>query len=170
MEVLARSFSRGKWAQADPDAPGCISADAITADLRTTSDTLSFWSCVDGRKVSIEEAALALASGRAKVEKIDVFYVTVIAVREASLELAETDGHTPVARLRRTHRDMCRLDLHRLGLVASLVARAVRDEQCYRFSRSQVLHLLVSAVRAGHLVVADLSEAVRHEVEASLAG
>lgn len=168
MEVLARNFSPGKWAHADPEVPGQIAADAITADLRTAGNTLSFWSCADSSKVSIEKAALALTAARAKVEKIDLLYLTSASVREVELPLIESAGHAPVIHLRRTHRDMCGLDLRRLGVIASLVARAIKAGQWYRFSRPQVLHLLASAARSGQVEVADLSEAVRRDVEVAL--
>jgi hypothetical protein len=43
--VLARKVARAKWEPRSDLGDGTIAADAVTADLRTTENTLSFWRC-----------------------------------------------------------------------------------------------------------------------------
>ena len=45
MSVLARKISRAKWEATKDLGDGEIQADAVSADLRTMGNTLSFWRC-----------------------------------------------------------------------------------------------------------------------------
>ena len=47
---------------------GEISADAITGDLRTQGNSLSFWQCGIAEQDKLEEAALAIAAGRDSID------------------------------------------------------------------------------------------------------
>ena len=57
---LARKISRAKWGAGGLLTPDEIPADAITLDLRTQGNALSFWQGGGGTKKEVEEAALAL--------------------------------------------------------------------------------------------------------------
>ena len=70
---LARKITRAKWVSADLDS-GEIPADAVTADLRTKNNTLSFWQCGDGTEEGLNEAVLALAAAGQRVENIDIVW------------------------------------------------------------------------------------------------
>ena len=57
-EQLARKISRAKW---DPKAgltADEIPADAVTADLRTQDNALSFWACGSGDTRELDEVVL----------------------------------------------------------------------------------------------------------------
>ena len=45
---LARKISLAKWSKKGELEVGEIAADAVTADLRTQDNKLSFWRCGDG--------------------------------------------------------------------------------------------------------------------------
>ena len=45
MPVLARKIARAKWEPKPELGNDEIAADAVTADLKTTGNTLSFWRC-----------------------------------------------------------------------------------------------------------------------------
>ena len=169
MSFVARMINRAKW-QPSPDlGEDAIAADAVTGDLRTTANTLSFWDADDGTEPPIQEAALALAAGRDRLDKLDIAWLEVASLEGAGLTFEKTAGDTPVVDLRERHRDLVRLDLVRLGAVGQIVARAVRAENRFRrLTRAQVLALLVKAVRAGRLRLDDLSDGVRTDVAASV--
>ena len=78
---LARKISLAKRSKKSELEVGEIPADAVTADLRTQDNKLSFWRCGDGKRVEIEEAALAIAAAWESVDKIDVVWLAADELR-----------------------------------------------------------------------------------------
>ena len=78
---LARKVSLAKWSKKDELAEGEIPADAVTADLRTQDNKLSFWRCGNGEGIEVNEAVLALAAAGTRVDKIDVVWLAVDELR-----------------------------------------------------------------------------------------
>lgn len=54
---LARMISRSKWEPKSRMHAEEISADAVTGDLRTQDNSLSFWRCPSGSAVELEDVA-----------------------------------------------------------------------------------------------------------------
>jgi len=52
-----------------------ISADAVTTDLRTRNNNLSFWQCSEKTNKEIENVVLAIAAGRDKIDRIDIVLI-----------------------------------------------------------------------------------------------
>lgn len=74
---LARKITRAKWTHKRGQlAKGEIAADAVTADLRTQDNALSFWRCPAEARDDIEKAALAIAATRDRVDKIEIVWLT----------------------------------------------------------------------------------------------
>lgn len=72
---LARKITRAKWVDAHLNS-GEIPADAVTVDLRTRNNTLSFWQCGDATEEELDEAVLALAAAAQRVESIDIVWLS----------------------------------------------------------------------------------------------
>ena len=72
---LARKITLAKWRSGKDLLEGEISADAVTVDLRTKENSLSFWQCGDEAQTKIEDAALAIASGWERVDKLDIVWI-----------------------------------------------------------------------------------------------
>lgn len=161
---LARKITRAKWLQGPRLGRGEIGADAVTADLRTSGNALSFWRCDSGVENQVERVALAMAAAGNRIDKLDVVWIAEGDLAADGQSWEATDGRTPVAELRNRHVDLQRLDYVRLGNVARRVAAAIASEWCLRFSRRRVKMLLVAAVQRGDLDLADLAERVRDEV------
>ena len=53
---LARMFTRAKWKQCVDLGSQEIPADAVTCDLKTRDNTLSFWQCGEGTDEEVSEA------------------------------------------------------------------------------------------------------------------
>jgi len=131
---LARKINRAKWDPVEGFADGEIAADAVTVDLRTTGNTLSFWTCASAADEEINATVLALMSVAERIDKIDVTWIQDAEVRSRGLAVVKTDGRTPVESLRERHVDIARLDLHRLGSVAKMISKAVADNQHRRLT------------------------------------
>lgn len=168
MAFLVRKISRAKWVPKDDLAPSGIAADAVTADLRTTGNTLSFWRCSSTDKADIESAALALAAAADRPDRLDVVYLDEQVVRDKGLVTESTPGDTPVVSLRDHHVDILKLDLERLGAVARLVAVAHRSNHSHRMTKNEVVELVAAAIREGLLRLEDLNGEMRAKVEAKV--
>ena len=162
---LARKITRAKWTSSHL-GPGEIPADAVTADLRTKNNTLSFWQCGSGTEEELNEAVLALAAGGQKVENIEIVWVAHDELSSDGQSLDTTAGRTPVAELVERHVDLSSLDYVRLGRVADRVVAAVEQGRHRRVTRRRVIKILANAVQQGRLNPSDLEEKVRIAVGA----
>ena len=160
---LAGKISRAKWEMGDL-SEGEISADAVTADLRTQGNTLSFWRCGSGMEDEVEEAALAIAATRDDVDKLDIVWVDEDELKTDGHPLEDTKGQTPVTELVERHVDVCRLDYVRLGNVANHVITAIEEDRWTRLTRKRVRDILVAAVEQGRVNLDGLQERVQEEV------
>ncbi len=163
---LARKITRAKWVHKKGQlAEGEIAADAVTADLRTQDNSLSFWRCPTGTKDELEKVALAIAATRDRVEKIEIVWLAENELLDTGQYLKDTEGQTPVLELTQLHVDVCRLDYVRLGKVAHHIINAIENKRYCRLSRRCVTDLLAAAVLQEQVQLAHLQEGVATEVQ-----
>lgn len=165
---FARKISLAKWSDRPTLAAGEISADAVTADLRTKDDTLSFWRCGSGTAEDVDTATLAIAAAGNRIDKLDLVWIASDELDAEGQSWTETEGETPVRRLRSFHIDIVSLDYRRLGRVAHCIARSIEHQRFRRVPRGRVLEILGSAVRDGHVEIGDLKEGVRKALSRSV--
>ena len=165
---LARKIARAKWdATRNSErglAEGEISADAVTADLRTQGDTLSFWQCYTEANGDVEDVVLAIAAASDRLDKLDIVWLAVEDLQEDGHTLKDSAGRTPVADIVKRHVDICKLDYVRLGKVAQRVAGAIQRKRCRRFTKGRVKELLSTAVGQGRINPKDLADSLREEI------
>ena len=162
---LARKITRAKWHT--HFGPGAIPADAVTADLRTTNNTLSFWQCGDGTDEEIDDAALALAAGGQRIDNIDIVWLFDGDLRADGHSLYPTAGRTPVAEMVDRHVDLRFLDYVRLGKIAGLVMSAIEQGRHRRLRKQLVTELLLEAVQQRRIDLSDLQDNVQEYVKAA---
>jgi hypothetical protein len=166
--VFVRMIARAKWEQNADLREGEIAADAVTGDLRTIQNRLSFWRCPAAEVVELEHAALAMAAARDRLDRIDIVYLDEDGIRASGLRTRATPGNTPVSSLRSSHIDVDELDLDRLGTIAGMIATAHRTNAVLKMSRLEVLAIVVRAVRDGLVSTDALRGDLRTKVEAAL--
>ena len=165
---LARMVTRAKWEAKGGLEDGELPADAVTIDLRTTGNTLSFWRCGDASPEALERAVLALAAGRERLDRVDLTWVDVAGLDQDDIALARTPGKTPVASMVDEHIDAANLDYARLGRVARRVEAALRDNRHRRWTEKQVRRLLADAVDNDLLEISGLQPGVAERVKQEL--
>lgn len=165
---LARKVTLRKWDASQDLAEGEISADAITADLRTRDNALSLWQCESPSQEESEDAVLALAASGDRIDKMDLVWLTSDVLQADSQQYDQTDGGTQVADLAERHFDVKRLDYVRLGKIAGRVVEAIEQDQYCRFNKSSVKNLLLSAVRKNRVGLDSLKDKVKKELEEAL--
>ena len=165
---LARKIARAKWSSESNSfnrvTAANIKADAVTGDLRTRGNTLSFWACPSGRDGDVEEAALAIAATWDRLDKLDLVWLAICDIQADGHTLQETPGKTPVADLVNRHVDLCKLDYGQLGKVAQRVAMAIVASRYRRLTKKSVKNLLVKAVEQGRISPDQLSAGLQKEV------
>ncbi len=161
---LARKITRAKWETKQELSAGEISADAVTGDLKTQDNSLSFWMCGSGEKAEVEEVALAIAAPRDHVARLDIVWFSDDELRADGQQWQETDGRTPVAEFVARHVDVYRLDYVRLGKVARRVVTAIEEDRYLLLTKARVKKLLAAAVAQGHIALNDLSKGIQAEV------
>ena len=161
---LAHKITRAKWDPRSDLSDGEISADAITADLRTRANTLSFWKCGTAQEEEVNDVMLALAAGGNHTETIDIVWVSDEELYEDGQTLKDTDGKTPVTDLVKRHVDVCRLDYARLGKVACRIRDAIANKQFTRLKKNRVTRLIASAVEHGRVDIKDLEAGVAEKI------
>jgi len=170
-EVFARKVShRAKWEEAEGLEAGEISSDAVTRDLPTLNNELSFWSCSSAEDSELHETVLAVAANGDRLDRMDVVWLERADVETAAVTVRPSPQHanTPVETIKNRHVDFARLDLVRLGKIATLMRDAVVGRGCKRFAKDEVLKVLVKAVRDGRLKLEQLKTDLRSKVEAGL--
>ena len=165
---LVRKIARAKW---DPTrnaerglADGEISADAVTADLRTQGGTLSFWPSSSEASGDPEDAVLAIAAASQRLDKIEVVCLAVEDLQADGHTLRDNPGLTPVADLVERHVDICQLDYVRLGKVAQRVVEAIRLERYRLFIKNNVKKLLLTAIEQERIDPDELVEGLRKDL------
>ncbi|MCY4398361.1 MAG: hypothetical protein OXE96_03320 [Gemmatimonadetes bacterium] len=161
-------ITRHKWQVKDDLASDEIPADAITADLRTANNTLSFWQCGQATESEVSDAVLALAAGRDRIQKLDIVWILTDELESDGQSIRLTRGKTPVVGLSERHVDVCHLDYRRLGRIGDRVATAIRQDQWKRFRKREIVTLLIAAMRSGRLSETGLTEKVQKEIRAAL--
>ena len=161
---LARKITRPKWGDQPIVGPAQIPADAVTVDLRTQRNSLSFWKCGDGTTSELEGPVLALASVMERIDKIDLVWVPQEELVAADQKLRSTKGRTLVADMVDQHADVYDLDYGRLGEIASCVVKAIAEDRYRRFKIQDVRYLLVTAVRSGRVKLDELASGVQEQI------
>ena len=165
---LARKISRAKWSKKSEFSEGEIPADAVTADLRTTDNALSFWKCDTTDRGVLQDAALAIAASGNRIDKLEVVWIAEKELRAHGQTLKDTDGDTPISSLRKRHVDVRKLDYVRLGDVAQQISAAIENNEHLLLTRKAVRDILVSAVKQKNVNLEDLAHKVQEEIRKSL--
>jgi len=165
---LARKISRAKWSRTAELSTGEIPADAVTIDLRTSENALSFWWCDTENRAEVEDAALAIAAAGDRIDKLEVVWIAEEALRGDGQSLRNTDGRTPISRLRQHHVDVHKLDYRRLGKVAHHIFHAIENNRRLLLTKKGVTDLLMSAVKQKDVQLEDLRGGVQEEIRKAL--
>lgn len=162
---LIRKITRAKWGLKQGLSSKEIPADAVTVDLRTKGNSLSFWKCKSDSRENIEEVALAIVAAGNSVERLDLICIANDKLQEDGQTWKDTDGRTPVEDLVKQHVDVYRLDYVRLGKIASRIATAIKADGYIYLTKKSLTKLLVAAVKQERIDLDELGEKVKVEVQ-----
>lgn len=164
---LARKIAIAKWDNLQGARLSDIWADAITTDLRTINNKLSLWQCSDADEASLRDVALALASNRTDLNKIDIVWVSQIDLERGGHILQPTRSGIPVDSLAHNHIELCEMNYGRIGHIAELIRLAIEGDNCHRFKTDEVTRILLSAIEDGRLDYARLKTQLKNKLPPS---
>lgn len=159
---LARKVTIAKWRSTEWASSTMIPADAISIDLRTQENTLSFWKADPVRDRDGEEAVMALVGTLQRLDKIDVVFVDAESLED--VDRVESPGATFFKHLTDQHVDLSNLDLARLSIAAKSIGDQVYGENSRRITRLEVKRIIMQAVSEGKIDVEAMHEKLRAEL------
>ncbi len=149
MPLLARKITVAKWNFDAVDKPACTPADAITVDLKTGGNRLSFWRIPDNTMV--DDVVLAMVSSRQQLAKYDIAAVDEQTLIDAGIEFVKCPGETLVEDMRPLHQDAISLDYVDLGNLADAVIQGYKQASVHRRGVLAVAKIVVAAIKSGRL-------------------
>lgn len=164
MAFLARRIKKISYWPCDKDSynMSMISADAITKDLTTSENELSWW-----RIDSVNEAEQVGLSFISTLKEglSGSLHIVMIPFEEVSnkLNLKNTPEHgdTAIIGIEKTHYDICDLNYEKLGVLGDIVAKSTSHEShmfVATFKIKKLFEKLGQYKQSGKLNVADLGK------------
>ena len=145
--LIARNIRKGRWDREAPDGVSGPCADALTKDLATQSDKMSWWIADE----STERIATAIASTRESISNVDLAIVEIDDIKRLNIAWEFTKGKTPYPAANDQHCDLFNLSAYSVACLAEHV-HSVRDH-ITRFREDKILSLLKAAIESSELDV-----------------
>ncbi len=159
MSLLIRKIQLSKWMQNDIKRGAPPSADAITHCTKTQYNTLSVWSI--NADHDLTDAVLAIATGAHHLETFDVVKLNRNSLEQGGLSIENVPGETAYHDFIQKHYDIQKLDIRSLTLLSEEIVRAIRDEQCIRYTKGALKKLLRAGIDEGKISCDDLAPDVK---------
>ncbi|MBR4908838.1 MAG: hypothetical protein IKZ43_07495 [Acidaminococcaceae bacterium] len=155
---FSRKIARAKWEKAkelcgNPDNIDSFPADTLTADLRTSENTLSIW-CVE----DLDDVVLAMMSNeQSKLETISILYFEDI----NELKTHDTPGNTKIEELKSKHKDIYDLNYKELGTVAKKFLKAYVNNKYKTYYKKDIQKVLNDSIRKKRVDKTIFNESIR---------
>lgn len=128
----------GRWDGSKPvhREDATIWGDAVT-DLKTTSNRLSTW--LANNDEDIEDAIVALALSRDKVQKMCYMILNEDILHELGIELDAKKGEAPGLdkEILKKHRDLVELDIKRLGMLSEYMINIAKTPEFAEWNKTE---------------------------------
>lgn len=160
---LIRKVSLAKWKGCLTTDGDYISADAVTACLRTTGNSLSVWKADSENEMKC--ALLALVASLQRLDAIEYVILNEEDLAVGNLGVMKTEADNPAIPPKELHHDIVNLDHNALKTVAKLIKKEVSDNKFARLSRSAAKEILSEALRMNLIVKDKLSEQLLKAIE-----
>lgn len=159
MALVVRKIEYGKWKQRDILNGESPSADAITNCMKTSDNNLSCWEIQN--EAELDEAVVAIAACFHHIDTIDVLAIDRTMLDRHQLSVDPKPMPNPYTAFSDRHRDVSNLDYDALGRMADVIIESLRQNQCKRYRRKQLLDLLKKAVEDDKVNPDELNEDVK---------
>jgi hypothetical protein len=162
MSFLVRKIAPAKWS--GTQSLEALSADALTADLRTTNNTLSLWEIGSEDELSNAVLALAISKNATKFEKMDLVLIPKEAILTKHLSIRVSPGDTFAEGLSDTHREVINLKYPSLGLFAQIIIDLLSKNAHTTITRTEVKNIVKAAYDDKTIDISCLSEDMQRAI------
>ena len=164
MSLLLRKIQKAKWYSHDGVpwlGTGELQADALN-DLKTSSNSLSFWK-VESDRSNLRRVLAALAANGEHTSIVDYALFDATLLNELEIPTEPSEGNPHDRELNRTnHVDAIRLTTERLCQLAFTIRDHADRARC---QKQEVVAIIKEAVGAGWISTADLPGSIVAELE-----
>jgi hypothetical protein len=164
MSIFIRQLDKALWFRTKILEGEDVSADAITNCLKTKHNSLSVWNAKSEDIEEVDEAVLALISGKDHVETIDIIPLLPDKLDEKGIENEPSWGKTLLENPIEKHRDLINLTYSKLGIIAYHIADRIKEKKIIRYTEGRQKELLKRAIETGRLDIAELPEDIRKKI------
>jgi hypothetical protein len=163
MGYLVRKIAPAKWSNVQ--SLEALSADALTADLRTTNNTLSLWEIDNKDELSNAVLALAISKKAKKIEKMDLVLIPEKTIRKKHFSIHASPGDTFAEGLSDTHREVVDLKYPSLGLFAQIIIELLSKNALTTISRTEVENIVKAAYNDQTIDISCLPEDMQRAIK-----
>jgi hypothetical protein len=159
MSYLVRKIAPAKWLNVQ--SLETLSADALTADLRTANNTLSLWEIDSENKLNDVVLALAVSKHTTKIEKMDLVLIPKETILAQRLSIRTSFGDTFAEKLSGTHREVVDLNYPSLGLFAKIIIDLLSKMDPTTITKKQVESIIRDACNDRMIDISCLPENIQ---------
>lgn len=145
MPFYIRKIDRAKWSKTDANT-GDITADAITNDLATRSNQLSFWIAETEEEKDVNEILIAIMS--TFTSGLDTFDIVIFEENEKpeNIDLNKSEAVTHYDQMKNNHCDFINLTLSKLDSISKVIYSKIKDGKSKRITKGAAKQLLRTAI------------------------
>lgn len=162
MTYLMRKITPLRWTQERRDirSNGDINADSLS-DLCADENAISTWYVGEKTEENIIKAVTALASGFRSLDELNIVLIDDNAIKEAGLNISETEGITKIKEYAHLHRDIDQLNAQQLISLAGIVLNCVWNGEVRAINAEELSLWLLQQINLGKLKFQDLDKNFR---------
>jgi hypothetical protein len=163
MSYLVRKIAPAKWL--GTQSLEALSADALTADLRTINNTLSLWEIDSEDKLSDAVLALAVSKNVKKFEKMDLVLIPKETILTKQLSISASPGDTFAEELSDTHREVVDLRYPSLGVFAQIIIDLLSRNAPATITKTKVENIVKAAYNDKTIDISCLPEDMQRTIK-----
>ena len=162
MTYLMRKITPQRWTQEQRDIRGNGDINAVSlSDLCADENAISTWYVGEKTEENIIKAVTALASGFRSLDELNIVLIDDNVIKEAGLNISETEGITKIKEYAHLHRDIDQLNAQQLISLAGIVLNCVWNGEVRAINAEELSLWLLQQINLGKLNFLDLDKNFR---------
>jgi hypothetical protein len=144
------------------------SADIVTSDLRTFSDTLSLWRVESLDDEELNKIYLALSLSRHELTRLDVIIIEEQLLNQYGLEYRNSPeaADTPYVSVKKQHFDLIELNYQKLGHFGNCILKSLENQESSLkiINKQNLLDLWINSYKNNEFDLAGVRTKISEEI------
>lgn len=164
-----RKITPVRWTQERRDihSNNDINAEALS-DLCADENAISTWYVGEKTEENIIKAVTALASGFRSLDELNIVLIDDNMIREAGLNISETEGITKIREYANLHRDINQLNVQQLVSLAGIILNCIWNDEVIAINAEELSLWILQQINLGKLEFKDLDKNFRISFSAKI--